>query len=37
MLSDFRKDKWERKEALHYTYAHDPSLRNRKPKVFVLK
>lgn len=31
MLSDFRKDKQEREEALHYTSAHDPGLRNRKP------
>lgn len=30
-LSDFREDKQEREEALHYTYAHDPSLRNKKP------
>lgn len=32
MLSDFRKDKQGREEALHYTPAHDPGLRNRKPK-----
>lgn len=32
MLSDFRKDKQGREEALHYTPAHDPGLRNRKLK-----